>query len=254
MEKANNRVSDIPLEFTAEYYDRKYFADPIGKSHKRADGTLEYWGYKNLTGESLGSEQIVEAWKKMFQPKTMLDFGCGRGTLVAYARKAGIEAVGFDFSEWAVNEGRYARCKREWLKVHDATKPFPYPDKSFDLVVGLDIMEHIYLPDLPALISEIRRVAKKWVFLQIAVAADGMVTGKVDQEQILERGKPVPIELEGMAAAGHVTVVHPDKWEEWLSHDDWVIRRDMVNWFVSLVDRNIIHNWLLNYMVCLELL
>lgn len=189
----------------------------------------------------------------MFKPKTMLDIGCGRGTLVTYARDEGIEAVGFDFSEWAVSdEGRYPRCKREWLTVHDAIKPFPYPDKSFDLVVALDLMEHIYLPDLPFVISEIRRVAKKWVFLQIAVAADGGVAGKVDREYILKRGEPVPIELEGNAVAGHVTVVHSKKWEEWLDHDDWMIRKDMVNWFISLVPANVIRNWLLNMMVVLE--
>lgn len=247
-------MTSIPEDkFTAEYYNEDYFKTPKGKKFRRADGSIDAWSYANPTGESRGCEQIVKAWKEVFHPETMLDIGCGRGTLVAYARDAGIEAVGFDFSEWAVSdEGRYPRCKREWLRVHDATKPLPYPDKSFDLVVALDLMEHIYMPDIPSLISEIYRVSKKWVFLQIAVAADGGVVGKVDREYILERGKTVPIELEGNAVAGHVTVVHSNKWEGWLKNDDWMIRRDMVSWFISLVDAGVIRNWLLNMMVVME--
>ena len=162
--------SDIPETFTAEYYDEKYFADPVGKTFRNSNGTLEHWGYRNKEGESSGCEPIVQAWKKMFQCKTMLDVGAARGTLIAYARQAGIEAVGFDFSEWSVNEGRYSRCKPEWLRVHDATKLWPYPDKSFDLTVALDLMEHIYLDDLPFVISELHRVSRKWIFLQTAVA------------------------------------------------------------------------------------
>lgn len=245
-------MSDVPEKFTGSYYDERYFKTPKGKKFKRADGSIDAWSYANPTGESTGCEQIVNAWKTVFQPKTMLDIGCGRGTLVAYARKAGIEAVGFDFSEWGVNDGRYVGCKREWVQVHDATKPFPYPDRSFDLVTALDLMEHIYTPDLPFVISEIQRVAKKWVFLQIAVAADGGIVGKVDREYILEKGKPVPIELEANAVAGHVTVVHSNKWEEWLDHEDWTIRKDMVQWFIGLVPANAIYNWLFNLMLVLE--
>lgn len=246
-------MSSIPeKEFTADYYNRDYFQTPKGKKFRKADGSIDAWSYANPTGESAGCETIVEAWKKMFQPKTMLDIGCGRGTLVAYARHAGIEAQGFDFSEWGVNEGRYSRCQREWLKVHDATKPFPYADRSFDLVTALDLMEHIYLPDLPQVISEIHRVCNKWIFLQTAVAGSGGLQGRDEEGYILEKGKPIPIEYEGCAVAGHVTLRKESWWYEQLDHEDWMPRKDMVNWFISLVPAGIIHNWLLNSIMVFE--
>lgn len=244
--------SDIPETFTAEYYDQKYFADSVGKTYRNANGSLEHWGYRNESGESSGCEPIVQAWKKIFQCQTMLDVGAGRGTLVAYARQAGVEAYGFDFSEWAVNKGRYAKCKPEWLKVHDATKPWPYPDQNFDLTVSLDLTEHIYLDDLPFVISELHRVSKKWIFLQTAIAGSGGTQGRDEQGYILKKGEPVPIQYEGCAAAGHVTLVKSNVWESWLEHDDWMPRKDMVNWFISLVDASVIRNWLLNLIMIWE--
>jgi len=116
-------MSDIPREFTAEYYDEEYFAGTRGgKRFRRPNGSIAKWSYFNPEGEWLGCKPIVEAWKTIFNPKKALDVGCGRGTFVAYMRDVGIEAYGFDFSKWAIGEGRYKRCKPEWLKLWDATK------------------------------------------------------------------------------------------------------------------------------------
>lgn len=188
----------------------------------------------------------------MFNPKTLLDCGCGRGTFIAYACDINIEAEGFDFSEWAVTKGRYERCKPEWLKLHDASKPWPYLDQSFDLVTALDFYEHIYLKDLDFVIDEMHRVAKKWVFLQIAVAGSGGLQGRKDEGYVLKKGEPIPVELEGCAVAGHVTVKPESWWFERFEHDDWIPRRDMANWFVSLVDPKIISNWLQNSIIIME--
>lgn len=247
-------MSDIPKEFTGEYYDKDYFQTPKGKKFKRPNGSLEGWSYANPNGESPWFRFAVEAWKQMFNPKTMLDVGCGRGTVVAYARDVGIEAFGFDFSKWAVSdEGRYPRCKREWLEVHDATKPWPYPDNSLDFIIALDLYEHIYLDDLEFVIKEMYRVADKWIFLQIATVGSGLELDRPPEEgYILKKGDPIPIEREGNAVAGHVTVCTPDWWLEKLEHEDWMVRRDMVNWFTSLMGKNMNKNWLLNTMIVLE--
>jgi hypothetical protein len=182
----------------------------------------------------------------MFNPKNMLDAGAGRGQFVSMARDVGIEAEGFDFSEWAVSKGRYARCKPEWLRLHDATKTWPYKDRYFDLVTALDFYEHIYLSDLDFVISEMFRVAKKWIFLQIAT-----VDGVKEKGYILKQGEPIPWE-DGRTWAGHCTVMPPDFWIEKFECDESMLRRDMVTWFCSLVDKNIIRNWLLNTMIVLE--
>jgi len=247
-------MSDVPEVFSASYYDRKYFADEKGKSFRRPNGSVERWGYRNPTGESAWFKRVTEVWKEMFNPKKMLDVGCGRGTVVAYARDLGIEAYGFDFSEWAISdEGRYPRCKREWLTVHDATKPWPYPDNSFDFVVALDFWEHIYIDDVGFAVKEMYRVASKWIFLQIATVGGGLEYGRPYEEgYILKKGEPVPIEREGNAVAGHVTVQPEQFWLDRFEHEDWMPRPDLVNYFTTLMGDYMNRNWLVNTMLVLE--
>lgn len=245
--------NEFPSQITHKWYDEEYYAGTKGgKAYHTTNGKVQKWSYFNPDGTWEGTKPIVQAWKTMFSPKNMLDVGCGRGQIVSAARDIGIEAEGFDFSEWAVGEGRYVKCKPEWLKLHDAMKPWPYSDKSFDLVVALDFWEHIYETDLPLVISEMFRVAKKWIFLQIAVAGSGGLQGRVEDGYILDKSKPIPIELEGCAVAGHVTLRKEAWWLDRFDHNDWILRRDMVTWFCSLVDSAIIRNWLLNSIIVME--
>jgi len=240
-------MSGVPETFDEKYYDRKYFADPEGKEFRRSDGSIEYWGYRSLDGEWEGAGPIARAWKEVFEPLELLDVGAGRGTFVAYARDAGIEAEGFDFSKWAVSdEGRYPRCKADWLRLHDATEPWPYEDESFDLVVALDFFEHIYENELSFVISELFRVAKRYIFLQIAT-----VDGVREVGFTLYKEEPVPWD-DGRTWAGHVTVQDEAFWYDRFDHDDWMPRRDMVQHFCSLVDPGIIRNWLLSSMLVFE--
>jgi len=181
----------------------------------------------------------------------MLDVGCGRGTFLTYARDLGIDAEGFDYSEWAISNP-YFRCKPDWLRVHDATKPWPYKYSSFDLVIALDLLEHIYEDDLSLVINEMFRVAKKWIFLQIATVGGTSGAGVHEDGYILKKGEPIPIEREGNAVAGHVTVQPNSFWYELFDREDWLPRRDVVNWFFSLVDPAIVKNWMLNTVIVLE--
>jgi hypothetical protein len=247
-------MSDIPSVFDASWYDEEYFVGSKGgKKFKRPNGTVAQWSYYNPEAEWLGCKPIVKAWKQMFNPTNALDAFCGRGTFVAYMRDFGIEAYGFDFSEFAINNP-YPRCKREWLKLHDGTKRWPYGDKEFDLVVMLDAYEHLYIDDIPFVIDEMYRVAKEWVFLQIAVAGSGGLQGEDEKGYILKRGEPVPVELEANAAAGHVTVQPASFWYEKLDRDNVIFRRDLVEYFKALIPREVIRNWIQNLILVVEVL
>jgi len=246
------QLNGMPPEFDSSWYDEDYFKTPGGKKFHTPDGKVQGWSYASPTGWWEGCRPIAKAWKTIFNPATMLDAGCGRGAFTFAARELGIEAYGFDFSKWAI-DNLCPGCRREWFKVHDATKPWPYRDRQFDLVTVLDFMEHIYCEDLDFVEGELFRVAGRWVFLQIAVAGSGGLQGEDGGGYVLEKGKPVPVGLEGCAVAGHVTV-KPERW--WLDRferfDEWQVRRDMVNWFTSLVPREVIKNWLQNSILVLE--
>lgn len=239
-------------KFNGKYYDEKYFSDPIGKEYHRPDGSVEHWGYRNISGEMEAADFVARAWRKMFKPRNMLDVGTGRGTVVSYARKNKIEAYGFDFSDWALTEGLYRGCNPEWVKVHDATQPWPYEDESFDLVTALDFFEHVFIEDLPFVESELYRVSRKWCFLLIAVAGTGGLQGEGPEGYILHKGEPVPIELEVNAVAGHVLVRQRNWWVKRFNEGGWIERRDMLHKFSELVYPPMIKNWWLNAILILE--
>lgn len=244
------------FRFDSEYYNKDYFVTPEGKKYHTAEGEEKGWSYNNETGEFYGAGPISQAWKKLFHPRNMLDVGAGRGTFIAYARDIGIEAVGFDFSPWATSdEGRYARCEPEWLIQHDAVEVWPYENDYVELLVALDFYEHIYEVDLPKVIPEMYRVSSKFIFLQIATAAD-TVGGVKGEGYVLKKGETVPGGLEGCAVAGHVTVMSESWWrerfEEYDPNGEWMVRPDLVEGFIASVDNRIIANWLQNSILVYE--
>jgi len=244
--------SDIPKVFTADYYDYYYFADPKGKKFRRPNGSIDYWGYRNPQGFWEGCWPVAKAWKTIFNPRNLLDVGCGRACFVKAARDYGIEAYGFDFSKFAI-ENPMPGVKKEWLKLHDATKPWPYKDKSFDLIVMLDFWEHIYIDDIPKVIKEMYRVGRKWFFFEIATVGGGSGPGIHEKGYILRKGEPIPIELEANVVAGHVTVQPRSFWEDMFNeYGDVLIRRDLEEYFRALVPKEYLVNW--HCIVVLEVL
>ncbi len=235
-------------EFDNKYYDANYFAIKGGKKFKNPGGNDGEWSYANPEGEWEGCEPIVKAWKEVFKCKNLLDVGCGRGTFCAYARAIGIEAVGFDFSEWSCSH-LYTHCDGSWVTCKDATKPWGYPDRSFDLVTVLDLMEHLYEEDIDKVINEMYRVARKYIFMQIATVG---CDDSVDIRYKLKKGQEIPIELEGTAVAGHVTVQDREFWVKKLKRDGWVLRDDLVLEFYKRPPINVISNWIKNTVLVLE--
>jgi ubiquinone/menaquinone biosynthesis C-methylase UbiE len=99
-----------------------------------------------------------------------LEVGCGTGFFLLNLAQAGYvgEAHCTDISE-----GMVAVCvengRRLGIEVHGKVadaESLPYPDDSFDAVIGHAVIHH--LPDLPAAFSEFRRVLRPWGRLVIA--------------------------------------------------------------------------------------
>ena len=236
-------------QFKGDYYDEQYFADTKGKEFTLSDGSKEHWGYKNPTGIYLGAKDITKAWKTMFDPVKLLDIGAGRGQFIADARAQGMNAVGFDFSEWAVgDEGRYSKCDKDWLIVHDATEEWPYHDNSFDLCVALDFFEHIHEEDLDFVINELYRVSSKWIFLLIAT-----VDGVRETGYMLKKGESVNWD-DKRTWAGHVTVQTEEWWTNRLERDNTFLRKDLFHYFYSLLEKNLVTNWMQNSVLVYDIM
>jgi 2-polyprenyl-3-methyl-5-hydroxy-6-metoxy-1,4-benzoquinol methylase len=91
----------------------------------------------------------------------VLDFGCGRGTAAILYAQLGCTVRGFDIAPRNVELARqlaerYGVASRVSLEVGTAER-LRYPDASFDVVAGIDVLHHV---DIPKALAECRRVLK----------------------------------------------------------------------------------------------
>ena len=94
--------------------------------------------------------------------KKVLDVGCGDG-YVSSVLVGDNEVFGLDISESAVKEARKKGIKA-FVSNLDG---IPFPDKSFDAVLALDILEHLFDPVF--VLREVKRVLKDDGILLISV-------------------------------------------------------------------------------------
>jgi len=100
------------------------------------------------------SSFIQPLFRGIKESARILDVGCGTGANLEMLSEFGA-AEGVDVSNEALTFCRQRGLNN--VKLGEAEK-LPYPDESFDLVTGLDVVEH--LDDDLAGLSEMRRVLK----------------------------------------------------------------------------------------------
>lgn len=87
----------------------------------------------------------------------VLDAGCGEGALVEKYRGMGKNIIGIDLN-----------VSNEYVQMGDILK-MPFAEESFDLVLFLDVIEHLDVRDQPAAFIELKRVLKKYGKLIISI-------------------------------------------------------------------------------------
>jgi len=91
--------------------------------------------------------------------KSILDIGCGEGTFLNMLEDK-ISTVGLDVSRTAL---RYVKKQ----KVQGDIANLPFKSRSFDLVTCLEVLEHLKQDAFINGISEIKRVAKKYIIVSV---------------------------------------------------------------------------------------
>lgn len=174
------KIQDLISKYftITEFYEQK---DKVLSGKPNYKGLLCYVGVamntdldfdpKNIYGENyykdfnnLEDKEACKNFIRIFKirklrPKSVLDIGCGRGKFVKLLREKGIEAWGTDFSDFA------GTLIPDWFIKHDATQPFPFKDKQFDLVMSSGFFEHLEEKDIDKVYNEMKRVGNKIVAL-----------------------------------------------------------------------------------------
>src|SRR5205085_1310369 len=81
---------------------------------------------------------IAERIVKEIRPRRVLDVGCAKGFLVEALRDRGVEAFGFDVSEYAIGEVR--PDIRPFCRVQSASEPL---GATYDLITCIEVVEHM---------------------------------------------------------------------------------------------------------------
>lgn len=123
----------------------------------------EAWRHnKNDCVEESDAELFINA---LGAGGTVLDVGCGQGSLAIRFAQAGFQATGTDVSSEALRIAR--RNARETGKeiqwVEGFAENLPFPDKSFDYVTSAHMLEHVR--DLPAVAAEFKRIARRKIVI-----------------------------------------------------------------------------------------
>ncbi|HKY38356.1 MAG TPA: class I SAM-dependent methyltransferase [Polyangiaceae bacterium] len=104
-------------------------------------------------------ERLNERIAERAVGESVLDIGCGFGSLTEHLRQRGFEATGIDLLEECIAAGK-ARYPQADLRL--AAAHLDFPDASFDTVVLKDTIHHIYEEDdVAAFLKAVRRIARR---------------------------------------------------------------------------------------------
>jgi len=126
---------------------------------------------------------------KELDPKRILDFGCGRCDLSAHYYKDG---------------------ERDIQKYDPAIGPFKrMPKGKFDLVLCVDVMEHILIGDVKRIFNEIQQKSDKVIFVIHLKKARAILPNKQN---------------------AHVTILTDTEWARWVRDVFGVANRTKTEW------------------------
>ncbi len=121
-------------------YGANYFQHSCGPPYERSE---PHW--------SLFFGRVAGEIVTRLAPRRVLDAGCAKGFLVEALRDRGVEAFGFDLSEYAIGEVR--EDIRPYCWVADITQPL---NERYDLITCIEVLEHV--PE-PSGLAAIRNLA-----------------------------------------------------------------------------------------------
>lgn len=124
-----------------------------------------FWGDPDTVGlefgaASAGERARIEAIAAAVPADVgaILDVGCGGGLITNYLVDQGREVTGMDISSAALTSVRAAT-------VVASTDAIPAPDRSYDLLLVADVLEHLPRGPFEKTLSELDRVANRYLIV-----------------------------------------------------------------------------------------
>lgn len=94
--------------------------------------------------------------------KTVLELGCGYGTLLQEAREAGKDVTGLDIDFTILEMGRKVYPSLSGILIQGDMGCLPFKDKSFDTIILRESLHHVFWEKV---LTEILRLCKREIII-----------------------------------------------------------------------------------------
>jgi 2-polyprenyl-3-methyl-5-hydroxy-6-metoxy-1,4-benzoquinol methylase len=130
-----------------------------------------YWSRPDRYGSASFDDADAMARRvvKIAGRGSILDVGCGFGSLVHALLRDGVDARGIDVAPIAVEQA--SRIAPDRFRT-GSILALPHADGAFDSVVCTDCLEHLAPEDVPVALRELGRVARRNVFVVVSTVND----------------------------------------------------------------------------------
>ena len=150
-----------------EFEERVLNQQPVGSGHYDAEYFTGDWRAEG-NNYSLDTRREIEAKnpaliKEVFQPRKVLDLGCGPGALMHLLWEIGVDAEGIDFAE---SSRELATPQvRERITVGQVTDPTLKASNIYDLVICREVLEHLTVLQVKQAVTNMVRMTTRYIYV-----------------------------------------------------------------------------------------
>jgi len=150
-------------EFERQVLDQK----PVGSTHYDSEYFTGDWRADG-NNYNLETRRQIEAKnpaliKDVFQPKKVLDLGCGPGALMHLLWELGVDVEGIDFAE---SSREVATPEvRDRIAIGQVTDPTLKPANTYDLVISREVLEHLTVLQVKQAVANMVRMTSKFIYV-----------------------------------------------------------------------------------------
>ena len=151
----------------AEFERRVLDQKPTASSHYDAQYFTGEWRDEG-NNYSLETRRVIEARnpqliKETFEPRRVLDLGCGPGALMHLLHELGVDVDGIDFAE---SSTRLASPEvRDRITIGSVTDPTLKPANAYDLVISREVLEHLTVLEVKQAVTNMVRMTSKFIYV-----------------------------------------------------------------------------------------
>jgi SAM-dependent methyltransferase len=136
----------------SEHYDEDYFASDWREDDNRYD-------LETRRRIEARNPQLI---KEVFEPRRVLDMGCGPGFLMQFLHELGIDVHGIDYAQASLDLAPPE--VRDRITIASVSEP-QVEAQSFDLVICREVLEHMTVLEVRRTVQQLCRASSRLAYV-----------------------------------------------------------------------------------------